>query len=233
MNLIKTSISQVDSKTDTRATASNNVGQLVNDEPEYMDDIGHTPNTALFPTPTWTKTGIGANALVLSPSAVVAVYAKGTDDGDGYVRSTVTVVPEQTSWYLGAFNRSTNATIWEVALPDVGTGLKGEPVWQGLAIDRNGNIIVMQRNGNVLTYGNNPVKVVNNVRPVTPAQNQARVQIFDMKGALVSDRQILNSSLSGALSAKTYAEQRLPRGVYIVKVLTKGMVISRAEIRMR
>jgi outer membrane protein assembly factor BamB len=236
MNLIKTSISQVDSKTDTRATASNNVGQLVNDEPEYMDDYGSVPNTSIFPTPTWTKTGVGINAMVLSTSAVVAVYAKGTDDGDGYARNAVTVVPEQTSWYLGAFNRSTNATIWEVALPDVGTGLKGEPVWQGLAIDRNGNIIVMQRNGNVLTYGNNPVpvKVVNNARPITSSRMQSRVQIFDVKGSLISDRQIQNPTLSGALAAKTYALQlRLPKGFYIVKVKTGDLVISRAQLQMR
>ena len=101
------------------------------------------------------KIGIGVNAMALSKSALVAVYAKNIKDGDGYSRTAVTVVPGEVSWYLGAFNRSTNATIWEVALPDIGNSLKGEPLWTGLAIDRNGNIIVMQRNGNVLVYGNN------------------------------------------------------------------------------
>jgi outer membrane protein assembly factor BamB len=167
---------------------------------------------------------------------LVAVYAKESNDGDGYARTSVTVVPEQVSWYLGAFNRSTNATIWETALPDVGTGLKGEPLWAGLAIDRNGNIVVMQRNGNVLTYGNNPVpvKVVNNARPTMSSRMLSRVQVFDIKGALISDRQIQNSTLSGTLAAKTYADQlRLPKGFYIVKVKTGDLVVSRAQIQMR
>jgi outer membrane protein assembly factor BamB len=231
-SMAKLAISDLSAKITARATDPNDVGQLQNNEPEYQN----LTSSSQFPTPVWTKTGIGVNALVLSPSAVVAVYAKENNDGDGYARTAVTVVPEQTAWYLGAFNRTTNATIWETALPDVGAGLKGEPVWQGLAIDRNGNIIVMQRNGNVLTYGNNPVpvKVVNNARPVTPLLNQSHVRIFDMKGSLISDRQIQDPSLSGALAANTYARQlRLPKGVYVVKVLTKGLVVSRTETVMR
>ena len=131
-----------------------------NDELEYKDDFGATPDASRFPRPSWTdSTGIGCNAIALSPSALVAVYAKNVDDGDGYSRSKVTLIPEKTDWYLGAFDRSSGDMFWETKLPDIGNGLKGEPLWQGLAIDRNGNIVVMQRNGNVLVYGENPVAV--------------------------------------------------------------------------
>jgi hypothetical protein len=78
-------------------------------------------------------------------------------------------VSEKLTWYVGLLNRTTGATIWEATLPDIPGGLKGEPLFGGLAIDRNGNIIVTQRNGIVLCYGNGPVVSV--VRPDELAQS--------------------------------------------------------------
>jgi outer membrane protein assembly factor BamB len=94
------------------------------------------------PTPLFSNKTLYFNAVVLASNALVATYAK-ADPG----------VPETVAWYVGALSRTTGATLWEIALPDVGSGLKGQPLAQGLAIDRVGNVIVTLYNGNVLCYG--------------------------------------------------------------------------------
>jgi hypothetical protein len=102
-----------------------------------------------MPTPLFSNTALYFNAMVLAPNALVATYSKADPK-----------VPENVTWYVGALNRTTGATLWEIALPDVpGTTLKGAPLHQGLAIDRNGNVIVTLYNGNVLCYGAGAVSV--------------------------------------------------------------------------
>jgi len=113
-----------------------------------VSDYENGNSNSWLPTPMLTNSGAYFAAMVLAPNALVATYAKSDPQ-----------IQENTVWYLGAINRSTGASLWEIALPDVGTGLKGVPLHQGLAIDRNGNIIVTQRNGNVLCYGTGTVSV--------------------------------------------------------------------------
>jgi outer membrane protein assembly factor BamB len=121
-------------------------------QPNGFNEMSGVSFTADFlttmPTATFLNSSTSINALVLTPNALVATYAKNT-----YMDYYFAQIPEQTDWYVGAWNRTTGATIWETKLPDLSNGLKGEPLFEGLAVDRNGYIIVVQRNGNVLCYG--------------------------------------------------------------------------------
>jgi outer membrane protein assembly factor BamB len=106
------------------------------------------------------------NAMVLAANALVATYTKADPK-----------VPEAVQWYVGALDRTTGNALWEIALPDVGSGLKGAPLHQGLAIDRSGNIIVTLYNGNVLCYGTGPATSVARVDltpqpPLRPARGR-------------------------------------------------------------
>jgi outer membrane protein assembly factor BamB len=128
----------------------------------------------------FTNTTLHPNAMVLTPNALVATYAK-----------TAACIPESTTWYVGALDRATGATLWETALPDAGPGLKGEPLWQGLAIDRNGYIIVAQRNGNMLCYGGGVVSVVKRpemTESVKPIAQPAVAEPFALQEQLVASR---------------------------------------------
>jgi outer membrane protein assembly factor BamB len=115
-----------------------------------------------FPTRLFSNTTLHFNATVLTPNAIVATFST---DKPGLQDITV---PENTNWYVGALDRNTGSMLWQIALPDVATGLMGQPVLLGLAVDRNGNIIVTQYNGNVLCYGTGPVSVAGD-EPVMPA----------------------------------------------------------------
>jgi len=66
-------------------------------------------------------------------------------------------------WRLRVFDKSSGALLW------TSPQLPGEPLYQGLAVDRNGNILVALVNGDVLCYGVNANQVVAPVfSPTTP-----------------------------------------------------------------
>ena len=117
-------------------------------------DAGNVKNTsqvpANYPQPAQVKNGVYNNAIVLTPNALVATYTK-----DSFDRS-MSKNPESVDWYLGAFDRAKLATLWETKMPDIPGGFKGEPLYGGLAVARNGGIVVTLRNGNVLFYGKAP-----------------------------------------------------------------------------
>jgi hypothetical protein len=60
---------------------------------------------------------------------------------------------------VGVLDRDSGTVKWEMALPTLDNGLTGQPLAQGLAVDRSGNIIVTLYNGNVLCYGTGTVSV--------------------------------------------------------------------------
>jgi outer membrane protein assembly factor BamB len=117
-----------------------------NADADIVGDL--TTTKPWWPTTVWTRNDIWINAIALAPNALVAAYTKVQPN-----------VAENQDWYVGALDRNTGTTMWETKLPDVGTNLRGEPLWQGLAIDRNGYIIVAQRNGNMVCYGNGVTSV--------------------------------------------------------------------------
>ncbi len=129
---------------------------------DAMNEPGMDDRHPWWPTDQWARKDIVLSGMALAANAVVATYAK-----------TAVTVPENAVWFLGVLDRSNGATRWEVQLPDVGPGLKGEPLWHGIAIDRNGYIILAQRNGNVLCYGGGATSVAA-VRPeCRPVANPA------------------------------------------------------------
>jgi hypothetical protein len=107
-SLIRASVSDVASAVD--ATVAANAGVI-------------SPDANASPTAQWTRAGVCFNAIALSPAGIAAVYAKTNLDV-----GSVSPTPESVAWYVGVLNRSTGATVWEAALPDVGTGLKAQ--WQ-------------------------------------------------------------------------------------------------------
>jgi outer membrane protein assembly factor BamB len=122
-----------------------------------------------WPAENWVRSDVNVSALAAAPNALVALYSKSATSGR-------IPVPETVDWYVGVFSKANGTTTWEARLPDVGTNLKGEPLFEGLAIDRNGYIIVMQRNGNVLCYGNGTVSVARRDETMpAPAASPARL----------------------------------------------------------
>jgi hypothetical protein len=112
-----------------------------------------------WPASNWNRSDINISAVAIAANALVATYAKTATTVGTFGGGQTIAVPEATDWYVGVLRKSDGQTIWETQLPDVGTNLKGEPLFEGLAIDRNGYIIVVQRNGNVLCYGGGVVSV--------------------------------------------------------------------------
>jgi len=137
--LIKASVAAIAAQVDSSIAANSGVVSV---------DVNFNP-AAL-----WTRNGLSFNATVLAPNGLVGVYAKRNLD-----LMSLLVKPEEVDWFLGMFDRATGATKWEVVLPGIPGGLKGEPLVQGLALDRNGNIVITQRNGNVLYYVKGDVSV--------------------------------------------------------------------------
>lgn len=163
--LVRWAVSDLGTRIDAKVSESVALGgesQQLN--LDYQPNMGGTSSltasASWWPTQTWSRTDIWVNALVSAPNALIVTYAKADP-----------LIAEDVSWYLGALNRATGTTIWETALPDIPGGLKGEPLFQGLAIDRNGSIIVTQRNGNVLCYGGGTVGVASGraYEPVSPS----------------------------------------------------------------
>lgn len=142
-------------------------GSFTNEDDPYQGMVNSASTTpSWWPASSWVRSDIHISAVAIASNAIVAAYCKATTMTGTIGGATVVAVPEAATWYVGVLNKSNGATLWEKALPDVGTNLKGEPVLEGLAIDRNGYIIVVQRNGNVLCYGGGSVSVAGRTPPV-------------------------------------------------------------------
>jgi hypothetical protein len=159
-------------------TATLSTERTNNAEPGWgvarMAPFGGEVNTntppSWWPSSNWVRNDINVNALSAAPNGLVVLYSKSAAQG-------TIPVPEAAEWYVGVLNRSTGATLWESRLPNVGTDIAGEPLFEGLAVDRNGYIIVAQRNGNVLCYGTGAVHVAGRdplMPSATPANATAR-----------------------------------------------------------
>jgi outer membrane protein assembly factor BamB len=132
----------------------------------FGGSIDGTSAPSWWPATNWTRDDINVNAIAAAPNGLVALYAK----------SSATVsIPEAATWYVGVLNKSTGAAVWETALPSVGTNIAGQPVYEGVAVDRNGYIIVTLYNGNVLCYGNGTVSVAQ--QDVMPPATVASVNL--------------------------------------------------------
>ncbi len=87
------------------------------------------------PMKRWGPLDVDASAVVLAGNAVVVAWGAGKDD-DGL----------HTDWKLSVLDRQDGEALASVDLP-------AEPVPNGLAIDRQGRILVTCRTGEVLCYG--------------------------------------------------------------------------------
>jgi outer membrane protein assembly factor BamB len=90
----------------------------------------------------WTSDGHQINAMVLCRDAVLIAEGLSKETNPGL--STQKTRFEE--WRLTALDRETGRELWHVALPS-------EPVYDGLAIDRNGRAIVSLSSGCVACYG--------------------------------------------------------------------------------
>jgi hypothetical protein len=135
-------------------------GAFTNSDDPYQGTVNSsTAVPSWWPASNWVRSDIHISAVAIASNALVAVYAKASTMVSTFGGGSTIAVPEAATWYLGVLKKTDGTTIWETQLPNVGTSLKGEPVLEGLAIDRNGYIIVVQRNGNVLCYGGGVVSV--------------------------------------------------------------------------
>ena len=218
---------KVDAKAVISAASTNWEDPLMNTD--YCPNMGGvnslTASADWWPVSTWSRTDIWLNSMVSTSNALVVTYAKADP-----------LVPENVDWYLGALNRTTGVNFWETKLPDLANGLKGEPLFQGLAIDRSGNIIVVQHNGNVLCYGSGQAvkadgkfdiataplfcQTKNNVRITSAAAGPHTVSIVSCAGRRVASF-AGNGPKSYLIDTRTYAA-----GVYVVQM-------ENAAVRMK
>ncbi len=77
----------------------------------------------------WSREDIDCNALALTPDRVIATYRT-----------------EESDWKVGILDRETGATVHETTLPS-------ESLHQGIAITRNGAVVVALRDGTINIYG--------------------------------------------------------------------------------
>jgi outer membrane protein assembly factor BamB len=85
----------------------------------------------------WETTGLRTVAYALSPNLVVAAHVN--------VSGSIYTAKLEDS-HLTAFRRADAATAWSVALPE-------QPLMGGLAIDRDGRVLVSLCDGSVVCYG--------------------------------------------------------------------------------
>jgi hypothetical protein len=115
------------------------------------------------PTPlstSWIFPTADINAIALARNAVVVTQAKNT------------AAPQSNwTWWLSILSRSTATVVWETQLP-------GIPLQEGLAIARDGTILVAFKNGDVYGYGSgDPVRVasreVSMTQPISGSRTSA------------------------------------------------------------
>jgi outer membrane protein assembly factor BamB len=106
---------------------------------------GLTNDFSRCPASLWARTDITVNAVAVAANAVVATYAK--------LPINDAISHDQWAWYVGVLDKNTGNALWETRLP------AGEPLHQGLAIDRNGSIIVAMHDGSMVCYGTGTVNV--------------------------------------------------------------------------
>ena len=190
-----------------------------------------TSNPTIWPRSLIDERTFSYSAIALAQNAIVATYSKTNP-------LTPPLVPETATWYVGAKDRSNGNLLWEIALPNVpGTTLKGEPLFDGIAIDRNGFVIVTQVNGNVLCYGNGAVTSVSVIEgsllaTLNLAQNRILVSaplassivIYDVLG-----RTLLSQRVQGKVSISTAA---FARGIYYVEMQNTKQRLIRRLLRM-
>jgi hypothetical protein len=92
------------------------------------------------------------NAVALTGNAVVYAWTSNY----GWQTNVAT-------WQLTAVDRQTGSTLWTQPLPI-------EPLWDGMCVDRNGNVIVALRDGRILCFGGGTVSVrKDEYEPAVPA----------------------------------------------------------------
>ena len=84
----------------------------------------------------WTREDLDVNALALAANAVVVAHKVTPPRGS----------KEPLRWVLSALTRDSGETLWDVELP-------GEPLMEGLALARDGAIVVPLLDGRVLVTG--------------------------------------------------------------------------------
>lgn len=110
--------------------------------PSWMANRYMMTNQASFRL--WGPLTKETSATALSPNALVAAYA---------------VIPASppsapiSGWRIALLDRGNGSTLWEANLPS-------EPVMNGLAITRDGDILVALRDGTLLAYGSTNLRVV-------------------------------------------------------------------------
>jgi outer membrane protein assembly factor BamB len=195
-NLKAYALSDLKTVLQSRMSGGITYGWGANDVPDYENGASNS----WLPTPAFTNSTLRFNAIVLAPNAIVGTYAKAD-----------VLTPENTAWYVGAIDRTAGTTIWEMALPDVATSVKGEPLFQGLAIDRSGDIIVAMRNGNMLCYGTGPVTSV--ASDLTPQPHFDSAQCGPLRPARGSMDAVPTQAPAAATPAASNAAVAAPAAV--------------------
>jgi outer membrane protein assembly factor BamB len=102
----------------------------------------------------WTNsTDMDLNGIALANNGVVALNAHRVNNSDP---------PTNWTWYVSIVSRANGSVTWQ-------TQLRGAPAHEGLAIDRNGSIIVSMANGDLYCYGAGPAVSVADAYPENPA----------------------------------------------------------------
>jgi hypothetical protein len=99
----------------------------------------------------WHKTPSLCNALALAGNAVLIAHATGHESHTGWPWPKSVEEANETQywvdgWQLSAVARETGEELWHVPLPS-------EPLLNGIAVARNGSVIVTLRDGRVLCAG--------------------------------------------------------------------------------
>jgi len=103
-----------------------------------VDPVGRSRSLPDHPMRLWRTDKIEMYAFALAGNAVVVLC------GDGDLTQYVPV--HNKSWSIKALSRNDGEVLWERRLP-------GEPLLNGLCIDRNGSVIVCLLDGRIMCFG--------------------------------------------------------------------------------